>query len=60
VRAVNAYTELVSGPAAEGAAGVAALRALERLRLATARDFDPVVVEALATVLSRGVYGRPR
>ncbi|MBA6433106.1 HD domain-containing protein [Streptomyces sp. GMR22] len=61
VRAVNAYTELVSGPAAEGgAAGVAALRALERLRLATARDFDPVVVEALATVLARGVYGRPR
>ncbi|MEU7371694.1 hypothetical protein AB0B92_40205, partial [Streptomyces hygroscopicus] len=60
VRAVNAYTELVSAPAAEGAAGAAALRALERLRLSTARDFDPVVVEALAAVLSRQVYGRPR
>lgn len=60
VRAVNAYTELVSRPAAGGAAGAAALRALERLRLATARDFDPVVVEALAAVLSRQVYGRPR
>ncbi|MFE5123472.1 HD-GYP domain-containing protein [Streptomyces sp. NPDC056669] len=60
VRAVNAYTELVSGPGAEGAAGAAALRALERLRLATARDFDPIVVETLATVLSRQVYGRPR
>ncbi len=60
VRAVNAYTELVSGPAAEGVAGVAALCALERLRLATAREFDPVVVEALATVLSRQVYGRRR
>ncbi|GAA1668157.1 hypothetical protein GCM10009680_04610 [Streptomyces yatensis] len=59
VRAVNAYTELVSGPGAEGAAGAAALRALERLRLATARDFDPIVVETLATVLSRQVYGRP-
>ncbi|RSS31898.1 HD domain-containing protein [Streptomyces sp. WAC05858] len=60
VRAVNAYTELVSGPGAEGAAGAAALCALERLRLATARDFDPIVVETLATVLSRQVYGRPR
>ncbi|MFT9475968.1 HD domain-containing protein [Streptomyces sp. Mo3] len=60
VRAVNAYTELISGPGAEGTAGAAALRALERLRLATARDFDPIVVETLATVLSRQVYGRPR
>lgn len=56
VRAVNAYTELASGGAG-GPAG-APLRALERLRLATARDYDPVVVEALATVLSRPVHGR--
>ncbi|WP_307821610.1 HD-GYP domain-containing protein [Streptomyces coffeae] len=67
VRAVNAYTELAAGPAAgpaagaagpAGTAGAAPLHALERLRLATARDFDPAVVEALATVLSRPVYGR--
>ncbi len=67
VRAVNAYTELatvpVAGPAAgtggpAGTAGAAPLHALERLRLATARDFDPAVVEALATVLSSPVRGR--
>ncbi|MGW2330066.1 HD-GYP domain-containing protein [Streptomyces sp. NPDC001700] len=68
VRAVNAYTEAAGGPAGAGQAagqpaaerGAAPLRALERLRLATARDFDPAVVEALATVLSRPAYDRPR
>ncbi|MGW1377292.1 HD-GYP domain-containing protein [Streptomyces sp. NPDC002446] len=53
VRTVNAYDDL-SGPAA-GPGGP--LRALERLRLATARDHEPLVVEALARVLGRG--GRP-
>jgi hypothetical protein len=60
VRAVNAYTEAAGGPAAAGKGGAAPLRALERLRLATARDFDPAVVEALATVLSRPAYDSPR
>ncbi|MFB6441122.1 HD-GYP domain-containing protein [Streptomyces sp. NPDC056411] len=49
VRTVNAYDDL-SG-AGTGPAGP--LRALERLRLATARDHEPGVVEALARVLSR-------
>ncbi|WP_257232659.1 HD-GYP domain-containing protein [Streptomyces sp. Rer75] len=60
VRAVNAYTEAAGGPAAAEQGGAAPLCALERLRLATARDFDPAVVEALATVLSRPAYDRPR
>ncbi|MGR3934669.1 HD-GYP domain-containing protein [Streptomyces sp. BRA346] len=60
VRAVNAYSEAAGGPAAAGQGGAAPLCALERLRLATARDFDPAVVEALATVLSRPAYDRPR
>ncbi len=50
VRTVNAYDDL-SGTAA-GPGGP--LRALERLRLATARDHEPGVVEALARVLARG------
>ncbi|PJN42776.1 metal-dependent phosphohydrolase [Streptomyces sp. CB02959] len=50
VRTVNAYDDLVAGAA--GPAG--RLRALERLRLATARDHEPRVVEALARVLARG------
>ncbi|MER7945779.1 HD domain-containing protein [Streptomyces sp. NPDC096079] len=48
VRAVNAYDDL----AGDGAG--AALGALERLRLGTARDFHPDVVEGLARVLARG------
>ncbi|WTL50664.1 metal-dependent phosphohydrolase [Streptomyces sp. NBC_01497] len=50
VRAVNAYDDLAgdnrcpSGP----------LYALERLRLGTARDYHPDVVESLARVLARG------
>ncbi|MEU3608843.1 HD domain-containing protein [Streptomyces sp. NPDC035033] len=48
VRAVNAYDDLAGeGPAA-------ALEALERLRLGTARDYHPEVVACLARVLARG------
>ncbi|MEU0404495.1 HD domain-containing protein [Streptomyces sp. NPDC006197] len=52
VRAVNAYDDLVGTGTGEGAA--AALGALERLRLGTARDYHPDVVECLARVLARG------
>ncbi|MER5883586.1 HD domain-containing protein [Streptomyces sp. NPDC001941] len=48
VRTVNAYDDL----AGDSAAG--ALAALERLRLATAHEHHPEVVEALARVLVRG------
>ncbi|MDT9688253.1 metal-dependent phosphohydrolase [Streptomyces sp. P9(2023)] len=48
VRTVNAYDDL-AGHSAGGA-----LTALERLRLATARDHHPDVVESLARVLARG------
>ncbi|WP_314620978.1 HD-GYP domain-containing protein [Streptomyces stackebrandtii] len=51
VRAVNAYDDL----AGDGAG--AALEALERLRLGTARDYHPDVVECLARVLARGGAG---
>ncbi|MFF5564596.1 HD-GYP domain-containing protein [Streptomyces sp. NPDC012623] len=49
VRAVNAYDDLVG----ECASASGPLRALERLRLATAYDYQPEVVESLARVLSR-------
>ncbi|MFJ3901016.1 HD-GYP domain-containing protein [Streptomyces sp. NPDC090025] len=48
VRTVNAYEELAAGSAGGG------LGALERLRLGTARDHHPDVVESLARVLARG------
>ncbi|MFE0704272.1 HD-GYP domain-containing protein [Streptomyces sp. NPDC058872] len=48
VRAVNAYDDLA------GADAGSALGALERLRLGTARDYHPDVVECLARVLARG------
>lgn len=48
VRTVNAYDDLTADPAC------GPLRALERLRLATAHDHEPRVVEALARVLARG------
>ncbi|WP_240003575.1 HD-GYP domain-containing protein [Streptomyces cinnamoneus] len=48
VRTVNAYDDYAADPAC------GPLRALERLRLATAHDHEPRVVEALATVLARG------
>ncbi|WP_443073972.1 HD-GYP domain-containing protein [Streptomyces sp. NBC_01456] len=50
VRTVNAYDDLSGTSAGPGGP----LRALERLRLATARDHEPRVVEALARVLSCG------
>lgn len=52
VRAVNAYDDLAATTAGGG------LGALERLRLGTARDYHPDVVESLARVLARG--GVPR
>ncbi|MFI6104339.1 HD-GYP domain-containing protein [Streptomyces sp. NPDC051310] len=48
VRAVNAYDDL-AGETAQGS-----LTALEQLRLGTARDYHPAVVESLARVLARG------
>ncbi|MFI8765270.1 HD-GYP domain-containing protein [Streptomyces sp. NPDC053792] len=56
VRAVNAYDDLAGAGAGKGAGegAVAALGALERLRLGTARDYHPDVVECLARVLARG------
>lgn len=48
VRTVNAYDDL-AGDSAGGP-----LAALERLRLSTARDHQPKVVESLARVLARG------
>lgn len=53
VRTVNAYDDLAEDP------GCGPLRALERLRLATARDHEPRVVEALAAVLARGGLAPP-
>lgn len=50
VRTVNAYDDLSGGATGPGGP----LRALERLRLATAQDHEPGVVEALARVLARG------
>jgi hypothetical protein len=50
VRTVNAYEDLAGGGGCLGGP----LGALERLRLATARDHEPRVVEALARVLARG------
>jgi hypothetical protein len=48
VRTVNAYEEKARDAGPEGP-----LRALEELRLATAGDYAPEVVESLARVLSR-------
>ncbi|MFJ7153392.1 HD-GYP domain-containing protein [Streptomyces sp. NPDC101118] len=50
VRAVNAYDDLV-GP---GRHPGGSLAALEHLRLGTAHDYQPEVVECLARVLQRG------
>jgi hypothetical protein len=50
VRTVNAYEEKARRAGPEGP-----LRALEELRLATAGDYAPEVVESLARVLSRAV-----
>ncbi len=53
VRTANAYDEMARGEGPSGALG-GPLNALERLRLATGRDYQPEVVESLARVLSRG------
>ncbi|MFD3948082.1 HD domain-containing protein [Streptomyces sp. NPDC058579] len=52
VRTVNAYDDLAGTGTGAGAGG--SLAALEQLRLATARDHHPEVVESLARVLARG------
>ncbi|MEU6663217.1 HD domain-containing protein [Streptomyces sp. NPDC046821] len=49
VRVANAYDEMARGEGPQGP-----LTALERLRLATGRDYQPDVVESLARVVSRG------
>ncbi|WP_330461955.1 metal-dependent phosphohydrolase [Streptomyces sp. NBC_00820] len=54
VRAVNAYEEKTRDAGPEGP-----LRALEELRLATAADYAPEVVEALARVLNRDCLTLP-
>ncbi|MGW0531666.1 HD-GYP domain-containing protein [Streptomyces sp. NPDC003032] len=53
VRTANAYDEMARGEGASGALG-GPLDALEKLRLATGRDYQPEVVESLARVVSRG------
>ncbi|MEE1757322.1 HDOD domain-containing protein [Streptomyces sp. SP18CS02] len=53
VRTVNAYDDLCGERASK------ALGALEQLRLGTARDHHPAVVESLARVLSRGGVAGP-
>ncbi|AZM48540.1 metal-dependent phosphohydrolase [Streptomyces sp. WAC 06738] len=56
VRVAAAYDVLVAGNAkGEGAVAAGPLAALERLRLATADEYDPVVVDALREVLASGV-----
>ncbi|MFI6336918.1 HD-GYP domain-containing protein [Streptomyces sp. NPDC050535] len=55
VRAVNAYEEM-----AREAGPTGPLSALEKLRLGTARDYQPEVVESLARVLSRGGLSLPQ
>lgn len=54
VRAVNAYEELAGGSGGRADPVGGPLGALERLRLATAHELDPRVVEALACAVSRG------
>ncbi|MFG2127720.1 HD-GYP domain-containing protein [Streptomyces sp. NPDC048751] len=54
VRAVNAYEEKARDAGPGGP-----LKALEELRLGTADDYAPEVVEALARVLSRGCLTLP-
>ncbi|MGA5035641.1 HD-GYP domain-containing protein [Streptomyces capoamus] len=55
IRAVNAYDEMTRDAGPDGP-----LRALERLRLGTADDYAPEVVESLARVLARPPGGRER
>ncbi|MFJ4830108.1 HD-GYP domain-containing protein [Streptomyces sp. NPDC088747] len=55
VRAVNAYEEMAREAGATGP-----LTALEKLRLGTAHDYQPEVVESLARVLLRGGLRLPQ
>ncbi|MFF3907447.1 HD-GYP domain-containing protein [Streptomyces sp. NPDC001848] len=55
VRAVNAYEEMAREESGPGGP----LNALERLRLACARDYQPEVVESLARVLQRDSLRAP-
>lgn len=50
VRAANAYEDMVAGKASIERS----LRAIEKLRLGCAHDYEPRVVEALSRVVSRG------
>ena len=50
VRTANAYEDMVAGKASIERS----LRAVEKLRLACAHDYEPRVVEALSRVVSRG------
>ena len=52
---MNAYEEFAREAGPSGP-----LAALEKLRLATARDYQPEVVESLARVLSRPGLTLPR
>ncbi|MDI9579714.1 MAG: HD domain-containing protein [Thermobispora sp.] len=56
IKAANAYDDLVSGSTDRDRAAAA----LERLRLASATEYDPQVVEALARVVERMVPITPR
>lgn len=54
IRVVNAYADLAGEPAAPDERWLARrLEVLERLRLATAREYEPRVVEALTRVCTR-------
>ncbi|MEU2153967.1 HD domain-containing protein [Streptomyces sp. NPDC019396] len=59
VRAVNAYDDLSGARGGDARTAMGALRALERLRLRTAHDYQPEVVESLARVLCRGCGSPP-
>ncbi|MFF3640223.1 HD-GYP domain-containing protein [Streptomyces sp. NPDC002564] len=58
VRTANAYDEMARGEGPSGALG-GPLHALERLRLATGREYQAEVVESLARVLARDGRGGP-
>ncbi|MEU6121476.1 HD domain-containing protein [Streptomyces sp. NPDC047123] len=58
VRTANAYDEMARGEGPSGALG-GPLHALERLRLATGREYQAEVVESLARVLARDGGGGP-
>lgn len=54
IRTVNAYEDLAARSPGPADGVTASLWALERLRLGTARDYDPRVVEALSRVVAGG------